>query len=119
MFDGSLIETRWEAVVTFMVMIVLADEHGVVDMTPAAISGRTTIPKEIIEAGVEALEAPDPNSRTLADTADDGRRLIRIDDHRPWGWQIVNYEKYRNARDKNALRAHWREQYHRRKEASG
>ena len=107
MFDGSLVETRWEAVVTFMVLITFADKHGIVDMTPTALSGRTTIPKDIFEAGLKVLENPDKTSRT--DT-DDGRRIVRLDEHREWGWRIVNYQKYANAKDINSLRAHWAEQ---------
>ena len=107
MFDGSLVETRWEAVVTFMVLITLADKNGIVDMTPTALAGRTTIPKEIFEAGLKVLESPDNASRT---DSDDGRRIIRLDEHREWGWTIVNYEKYANAKNMDALRAHWKEQ---------
>lgn len=112
MFDGSLVMTGWEGVVTFMVMIVLADKDGFIDMTPVAISNRTTIPLEVIEEGIKQLEAEDPHSR---DSASEGRRIERIDEHRDWGWAILNYEKYRNARDHSALRAHWREQYHKKK----
>lgn len=112
MFDGSLVMAGWEGVVTFMVMIVLADKDGFVDMTPLAISNRTTIPLEVIEKGVAQLEAEDPHSR---DSDHAGRRIERLDDHRDWGWAILNYEKYRNARDDAALKAHWREQYKKRK----
>jgi len=107
MFDGSLVETRWEAVITFMVLITFADKNGIVDMTPAALSGRTTIPKPIFEKGLKVLEAPDKISRTKDS---DGRRIIRLDEHRKWGWKIVNYEKYANAKNMASLRAHWAEQ---------
>ena len=115
MFDGSLVETRWEAVVTFMLMITFADKDGIVDMTPVSISNRTTIPLEIIEKGLKALEAPDKHSRT---DDHDGSRIILLDDHRSWGWRIVNYEKYANAKNMDTLRAHWREQYHKRKKSA-
>jgi len=107
MFDGSLVETRWEAVVTFMVLITFADKHGIVDMTPTALSHRTTIPKEIFEKGIKALEEDDPTSRT---DGQDGRRIVRLDEHREWGWRITNYEKYANAKNMESLRAHWAEQ---------
>lgn len=115
MFDGSLVETRWEAVVTFMLLITFADKDGIVDMTPKSLSNRTTIPIEIIEKGLKALSQPDKNSRT---DDSDGRRIDRLDEHRDWGWRIVNYEKYAQAKNMDALRAHWREQYHKRKEKS-
>ena len=85
MFDGSLVMAGWEGVVTFMVMIVLADKDGFVDMTPLAISNRTTIPLEVIEKGVAQLEAEDPHSR---DSDHAGRRIERLDhpDFRRWKW---------------------------------
>ena len=92
MYDGTL-SADWKAMVTFQQMIVLADKHGVVDITPPALSRRTGIPLDIIEHGVEKLEQPDKWSRT---GDHDGKRIVRLDDHRPWGWQIVNYEYYRD-----------------------
>jgi hypothetical protein len=38
------------------------------------------------------LEAPDPESRT---PDADGRRIERLDDHRTWGWHIINYSRFR------------------------
>lgn len=90
-YDGTL-AVDWKAMITFQQMIILADKDGVVDHTPASLSRRTGIPLEIIEYGVKKLESPDPYSRT-PDL--EGRRIIRLDDHRQWGWEIVNYEKYR------------------------
>jgi len=90
-YDGTLVED-WRALITFQQMIVLCDADGIIDMTPTAISGRTGIPIEHIKAGIEILEHEDPFSRTK--TAG-GRRILRLDDHRPWGWSIVNHEKYK------------------------
>ena len=96
MYDGTL-ATRgpWQALVTFQQFIVLADRTGIVDMTAEAIARRTTIPLEIIKIGIAALEQPDSESRS---SELDGRRIARLSDDRPWGWQIVNYEKYRKIR---------------------
>ena len=91
MYDGTLYG-RWQALVTFQQLIILCDAHGVVDMTPHAIAARTSIPLEIIMQGIEELEKPDPYSRT---PDEQGRRIERLDDHRPWGWRIINYSKYR------------------------
>jgi hypothetical protein len=90
MYDGTLYG-NWQALVTFQQMIILADRTGIVDMTPQAIAARTSIPFEIIKAGIEALEAPDPYSRS---PEHEGRRIVRLDEFRPWGWQIVNYVHY-------------------------
>jgi len=77
---------------TFMDMLVLADADGVVDMTHEAIARRTNRPIEEIRSTISQLEQPDPKSRS---SEEDGRRILRMDDHRDWGWQIVNYQKFR------------------------
>ena len=92
MFDGTL-AADWKALVTFQQLIILADKEGFIDITPAALSRRTGIPVDILEHGIEQLEEADKDSRS---DSSDGRRIVRLDDHRPWGWQIVNYERYRN-----------------------
>lgn len=92
MYDGTL-SADWKAMVTFQQMIVLADSEGVIDYTPPALARRTGIPLEIIEHGIEKLQQPDPYSRS---PDSDGRRIVLLDEHRPWGWSIVNYEHYRD-----------------------
>lgn len=92
MYDGSLYG-QWEALVTFQQMIVLADKEGFIDITPPALSARTGIPTEIIEKGIKVLESDDPYSRT---EGEDGKRIVLINPNRPWGWKIINYEKYRD-----------------------
>ena len=78
-------------------LLKLANEDGVVDMTRQAISRRTNVPLEIVTASISYLEAPDPGSR---DKEEDGRRLVRLDDHRDWGWRIVNFLKYDSIRSR-------------------
>jgi len=91
MYDGTLAE-NWQALITFQQMIILCDDSGVIDLTPSAISRRTGIPIEHIKAGIKTLESDDPYSRT---PDENGRRIVRLDDHRPWGWKIVNHQKYK------------------------
>ena len=102
MYDGTL-ATRgpWQALVTFQQFIVLADRTGIVDMTPEAISRRTTIPLEIIKIGIAALEQPDSESRS---PALDGSRIARLSEERSWGWTIVNHEHYRKIRNEDERR---------------
>ncbi|HEU4345888.1 MAG TPA: hypothetical protein VFU31_30420, partial [Candidatus Binatia bacterium] len=90
----------------------LCDIDGVVDMTHEAISRRTNVPIEIIRRGIDELEKPDPKSRNAAH---EGRRIVRLDEHRDWGWLIVNYQHYRQIaseeqrREKTRLRTQkWR-----------
>lgn len=105
MYDGTLYG-QWEAIVTFQQMIVLCDADGTVDMTPPAIAARTSIPLEIITKGLEVLSKPDPYSRTQGS---DGRRIELLDDHRPWGWTIINHTKYKSMQDADTVRAQTRE----------
>lgn len=106
MYDGTLASRGpWQALVTFQQMLILADRRGVVDMTPEAIARISTIPIDIIRAGIEALEQPDPGSRTRDEN---GKRIIRLDPARDWGWRIVNYEKYRQIRNEEDRREYQR-----------
>lgn len=92
MYDGTLgSKGPWEALVTFQQLLILSDNQGHVDMTPEAISKRTTVPLKIILKGLRELEKPDPGSRT---PDEDGRRIMLLADHRDWGWRIVNYGIY-------------------------
>lgn len=77
----------------FMDLLVLADPNGCVDMTPAALAARTRIPLEEVKAMLHTLEQPDPESRT---PDADGRRIARLDEHRSWGWHIINYSRFRS-----------------------
>ncbi len=107
MYHGTLAtDGPWEALVTFQQMLILADKDGVVDMTHKAIARETTIPLEIITQGIDVLEQPDPESRT---PDEDGRRIIRLSEHRSWGWRITNYPKYRQLQREEDRKAYHRE----------
>jgi hypothetical protein len=84
-------------------------------MTPIAISRRTTIPLEIIEEGIRCLEQPDPDSRS---PLEEGRRIVRISDHRDWGWMLVNHKHYHSLRSNEERRAYMKEYMQRRREGS-
>lgn len=92
-FDSSIRE-KPEVRFTFMDMLVLADIDGVVDMTHEAIAARTNRPLELIRETIAELEGPDPKSRT---PDHQGKRIVRLDNHRDWGWMIVNYERFRKT----------------------
>jgi len=106
-FDSSIAD-NWKVRHVFEDMLKLADIDGVVDMTHESIAARTRMPTEIIYEAIAELEKPDPRSRT---PDANGARLVLIDEHRNWGWIIVNYQKYRdisseeNRREKTRLRA--------------
>jgi hypothetical protein len=111
-YEGTLYG-HWEAIVTMQQLIVLATADGMVDMTPQAIAARTSIPLEIIQKGLKILSEPDPYSRT---PDEDGRRIGLIDEHRPWGWYLVNHEKYKHLQDADTVRAQTRERVRRHRE---
>lgn len=91
---------------TFMDLLVLADMDGVVDMTLDAIARRTNVPIEIVSHAIAVLMEPDVRSRS---DLQEGRRLILLDSHRDWGWQIVNYDHYRKIRDEEARKSYFRD----------
>jgi len=91
-YESSVCED-WKAMVVFQQLIVLSDQDGIVDMTHESIQRRTNLPIEIIEHGLTELQKPDKRSRS---SLSDGRRIVLLDDHRDWGWYIVNYKIYRD-----------------------
>jgi hypothetical protein len=106
-FDGSLYG-KFEPTVTFIAMLALADQHGTVDMTREAIAAKSGFPLDLIIKGIEHLEQPDSNSRTKTPECQ-GRRIIRLDPERDWGWQVTNYMKYRQIRSAEERREYFRQ----------
>jgi hypothetical protein len=92
--DSSLAED-YQTRHVFEDLLKLCDINGVVDMTHEAIARRTNVPLKIVQRGIAELEKSDPRSRN---PDNDGRRIVRLDKHRDWGWKIVNYAKYREIR---------------------
>jgi hypothetical protein len=99
-FDSSIAED-WQVRHMFMDLLTLADHTGRVDMTPEAISRRTNVPYDVVCRCLMALEQPDPRSRNVIN---EGRRIVLLDNHRDWGWQIVNYTHYRGLATTQMLR---------------
>lgn len=90
-------------------MLKLCTQDGYLDMTPEAIAARTRVPLKMVKDAIAELEAPDALSRTRDH---DGKRLIRIDPERPWGWRIVNYVKYRQIKKEFDRQAYMRDYMH-------
>lgn len=105
MYEGTLYG-QWQAIVTLQQLVILADADGVVDMTPPAIAARTSIPLDIISTGIDQLSQPDRYSRT---PTEDGRRIVLLEEDRPWGWRIVNYRYYRELASREDKKAKDRE----------
>lgn len=94
----------------FMDMIVLADADGDVDMTPESIAARTRIPLAEVNDHIACLCSPDPRSRT---PDNEGRRLELLDEHRDWGWHIINYQKFREIASNEQRKASQRDRFNR------
>ena len=102
-FGSSIME---ESPITRLVWIFLlasATKEGEVDQTHQALARRFNLPLADVREAIQDLEAPDPISRS---PAEEGRRLVRLEGDRAWGWRIVNYELYRNARNAEERRAY-------------
>lgn len=104
-FDSSIAE-NYQVRHVFEDLLKLADKDGVVDMTLEAIARRTNVPFEKVKFGIEELMKPDASSRSKEC---EGRRLMPLDSHRDWGWQIVNYQHYRSIVDEEARRSYFRD----------
>ena len=100
LFTGSL-RGRSDAILVFVNMIATADRDGIVDKHPRAIADETGLTLEQTHAAIAELMAPDPDSRS---PGNDGKRLVLLDEHRTWGWRIVNHGKYRAMRSEEEKR---------------
>lgn len=87
----STVAADWEVMVVWQQLIILADENGVVDSPIFAIARRTGMPEEMIAKAIAELEKPDKHSRSAEDN---GARLVRLDEHREWGWRLPTYNEY-------------------------
>lgn len=91
-----------DEILVFTNLLAHADSTGVVDKHWRAISEEVGISRERVEAAITNLEAPDAESRS---PEEGGRRIVKMDEHRVWGWRIVNYGKYRSIRSEEDRRA--------------
>lgn len=82
-------------------MLAHADQYGIVDKHHKAISEETGLSRQEVEKAILNLEAPDDDSRS---PEHNGRRILRLDEHRTWGWKIVNYGKYRAIKSEDDRR---------------
>jgi len=110
--ESSLLDcalaTRW----VFVFMLSQADSKG--RYRCASIRGlarASVVSLEDAELAVAELESPDPNSTT---PDDEGRRARRI----PGGWQVVNYERYRDFRTEKQIQDAERQKSKRERDAS-
>lgn len=95
LYQGTL-RGRSDEILVFTNLLAHCDASGCVDKHFRAIAEETGISIERVKAAVLVLESPDEESRS---PDADGARIQRLDDHRVWGWKVVNYGKYRAIRN--------------------
>lgn len=100
LYQGTL-RGRSDEILVFTNLLAYADQHGIVDKHFKAIADETGLNQERVEAAIAQLELPDPESRS---PEMNGCRIIKLDEHRIWGWKIVNYGKYRAIRNEEDRR---------------
>jgi hypothetical protein len=112
LYQGTL-RGKPNEILVFTNMLAHADREGYVDKHFRAIADEVGISAEDVRAAVGVLESPDNESRS---PELEGRRITRVNDHRAWGWKIVNYRKYREIRNdedrreqNRAAQERWRE----------
>ncbi len=100
LYQGTL-RGNPDEILVFTNLLAHADSTGVVDKHWRAIAEEVGIPRERVEAAILNLESPDPESRS---PEENGCRIVKMDEHRVWGWRIVNHGKYRAIRDEEDRR---------------
>lgn len=110
--ESSLMEQPIEVRYTFMMLLAIADPTGRVVGTDIAIARRINLPLLTFVNSVNSLKEPDPDSNSKEE---EGRRVISSDGER--GYQIVNYQKYRNLKDENEKREYMRTYMRNRRDA--
>lgn len=94
LYQGTL-RGRSNEILVFTNLLAHAGRDGTVDKHFRAIAEETGLTIDEVREAVTVLEAPDAESRS---PDENGARIIRMDEHRVWGWRIVNYGKYRAIR---------------------
>lgn len=97
LYQGTL-RGNSHGILVFTNLLAHADARGEVDLHPRAIAEEVGLSVDQVRAALIELESPDEESRSFEH---EGRRLIRLDTHRSWGWLIVNYAKYRAIRSED------------------
>lgn len=89
-FSGSM-QGKSDLILVFINLLCHSNKDGIVDIHWRNIAFETGLGEERTKAALTELESPDPDSRRRND---EGRRIVRLDPERTWGWEIVNYTHY-------------------------
>lgn len=94
LYQGTL-RGKPHEILVFTNLLANADKDGMVDKHFRAVAEEIGLTVDEVKSAIALLEAPDEESRSVEQ---EGRRLVRVAENRSWGWQIVNYAKYRAIR---------------------
>lgn len=83
---------RYPDILLWAFILTQLDKNGTLDVTHAYLALVTGLPVPEVVACMKRFCEPDPFSRT---PAEQGARLVLLDQHRDWGWRAVNHAKYR------------------------
>lgn len=101
-FESSVAEC-WEACVTFIALLALADAEDNVYSDIGRLRRITNFPESVLRKGIEKLMEPDRDSRSQEE---EGARIVYLPlvgtDQEPSmdecrGWHIVNRSRYKRA----------------------
>ena len=99
--DSSIWSENLATRIVWVTMLAMADRHGYVAASLPGLAVRAGVSLEEAEAAVAKFLAPDRYSRSKDH---DGRRIEEVDR----GWTLLNYERFRDARDEEARREYER-----------
>lgn len=95
LYQGTL-RGRSDEILVFTNLLAHTSAGGEVDKHFRAIAEETGLSLDRVKQAILVLESPDEESRSPDEM---GARLVRLDEHRVWGWRVVNHGKYRSYRD--------------------
>lgn len=97
LYQGTL-RGQSNEILVFTNLLAHTGKDGTVDKHFRAIAEETGLSIDSVKAAIDVLEAPDPESRS---PDEEGARIVRLDEHRVWGWRVVNHAKYRAIRSED------------------
>jgi hypothetical protein len=90
--DSSIWSEDSDTKVVWVTLLAMADSKGRISAAIPGVSKRSGVNLKKTEEALIKFESPDKYSRS---TDFEGRRIAKIDG----GWQLLNYEKYREMRN--------------------
>ncbi|KKM77191.1 hypothetical protein LCGC14_1372540 [marine sediment metagenome] len=101
--DSSIWAEDHPTVRLWFTMLLMSDSTGYIEAAVPGLAGRAHITLPECEAALEKFQSPDLYSK---DQEDDGRRVKKVDR----GWQLLNYQRYRDMRTESQIKRNERQQ---------